>query len=212
MKTQFISKIIGETIMRLQDAFDYRQENMFRKTPNQEYIHIAGRSRLVFPMYGAHRDFATRVSEQELRFAFVEAFNKICNEKQLNFFYSVETPTNARTYSGFANGNPRGDNPNGRSGEFDMVIYDSHLKRVCLIEFKANNADEKEHKKDFLKLNNMEEGDENVLRYFIEIVRTGNAGTIKSLKNKVKPEKRGITTVVCYELSNGGRNLTDTII
>lgn len=209
MNAQFISKIIGETIMRLQDAFDNRQENITRKTSSLTCFHKVGRSRLVFPMYGAHRNYETRVSEQELRFAFVEAFNKICDEKQLDLFYSVETPTKARTYSGFASGNPRDDDPNGRSGEFDMVIYDNKFNRVCLIEFKANNAEEKEHTKDFLKLNNKEEGNKNVLRYFIEIVRTANKDTIRSLRHKTKQERRGITNVVCYELSNGGRYLSE---
>lgn len=146
---------------------------------------------LFFPAYykkGEIKD--TRISEQELRFAFVEEFNSYCEKNQIKLFYSIEAPTKD-TYSGFT------DEPiinhekgKGRSAEFDLVIYDEDLNRECLIEFKANNASEIDHNKDFLKLNNKAEGEKDVLRYFIEIIKSYSEfdndknDTISSLKKK----------------------------
>ena len=45
-------------------------------------------SRLVFPTYSGSRAGQLRVSEQEARFAFVEAL-----QQSGSFYYSVETPT-----------------------------------------------------------------------------------------------------------------------
>ena len=151
MKKEEIKKLMEEIIKatfdRLQEAYDYRQENSPNKDPLKNR-----KSRLVFPMYGEHRNHETRISEQELRFSFVEAFNKYCDKKNIDLFYSVETPTKD-TYSGFKDKKeePKQD-PNGRSAEFDLVIYNNDLKRVCLVEFKALNADEHDHWKDFVKL------------------------------------------------------------
>lgn len=51
-------------------------------------------SRIIFPKYsGRYRNGETRISEQELRFIFVEQFNKYCSTKKWNAYYSVETPT-----------------------------------------------------------------------------------------------------------------------
>lgn len=74
----------------------------------------------------------------------------------------------------------------GQSANFDIVIHDGNFNRIALIEFKANNASEKDHAKDFKKLNNQEEGDDSVLRFFIEIVKSADKGTIESLHNKVQ--------------------------
>lgn len=47
-----------------------------------------------FPKYsGRYRNGETRISEQELRFIFVEQFNKYCKNNSWNAYYSVETPT-----------------------------------------------------------------------------------------------------------------------
>ena len=211
MNTQIesvISEIIYLTFSRLQEVYNHQQESS--PGNNQFYSGKTGHSRLVFPMYGKHRNNETRVSEQELRFAFVETFNMVCDEKNLDLYYSVETPTSARTYSGFAKGTPRSDDPEGRSAEFDLVIFDKNFKRVALIEFKANNSDFNSHLKDFLKLDNSSEGDKDVLRYFIEIVKSSNKNTIQSLRNKVVV--RDITKFICYDLSDGGKEITSDIL
>ena len=122
----------------------------------------------------------------------------------------METPTR-KNYSGFSKSkecpNPKPQpNDYGRSGEFDLVIYELEeykLKRRCLIEFKANNASELDHKKDFVKLNNPDEwskeGENDVeLRYFIELIYGFKAKTLENLGKKTV-NKKG-TNFVCYSL------------
>ena len=169
-----IELIIDDAFKRLEYAYQHHREN----SPKTSYNEL---TRLVFPSY-ANGD--TRVSEQELRFAFVEAFNNSKDVKDNNLFYSIETPTRRR-YKGFAKGKPEvipEGKDDGRSAAFDLVIFDENLKRVCLIEFKARTASDNNHKKDLLKLKT--EGD-GILRYFIEVEESFNQGTIKSLHNKL---------------------------
>lgn len=189
-----IDVIITNTFNRLETVYNNHKEGFNSKLP----LPIGKESRLVFPAYykkGEKKD--TRISEQELRFAFVEEFNYYCKENNINLFYSVETPTKD-TYSDFST-NPT-QNPDGRSGKFDMVIYNENLHRVCLIEFKANNADEVDHKKDFLKLDIDEKDNKKVLRYFIEIVKSYSDDTINSLKDSKFKYRGKLTQVRCYAL------------
>lgn len=80
---------------------------------------ISGEGRLVFPRY---RDGRLRVSEQEARFAFVEA---LC---QGPFRYSVETPTD-KLYQ-FTGNTPL-------SAQTDLAVHDaSGRRRICNVEFK----------------------------------------------------------------------------
>lgn len=73
------------------------------------------------------------------------------------------------------------------------------MKRRCLIEFKANNADQNSHDKDFCKLNNKNEYKEDVLlRYFIELIYDYDNGTL-SLNKKTNENKKG-THFLCYSL------------
>ena len=87
-----------------------------------------------------------------------------------------------------------------------MVIFDENGKRKCLIEFKANNADEHDHWKDFVKLNNLNEGGEDVLRYFIEVIKSytenGENSTVESLRGKLKRRNKGDlkASFFCYAL------------
>ncbi len=195
-----IDSIIDATFTRLNNVYKTHREGLIESTSKA----TSEGSRLVFPMYGVHRGFETRISEQELRFAFVESFNDYCRKEKINLFYSIETPTKMRTYSNFTT-SPRDDDENGRSAEFDLVIYNDELERVCLIEFKANNADEIDHKKDFLKLNNIGEGNEDVLRYFIEIVKSYNKGTIDNLNAKLSNNKSIKAIFRCYALEGKSR-------
>lgn len=205
--------IIKATFERLQWVYDHHKE-----TPDNKILQTSGISRLTFPMYGPHRDNETRISEQELRFAFVEEFNKYCDKKSLNLFYSAETPTRSK-YTGvskskrssniqFSNdtGNGPRINSKGRSGEFDLVIYNEKMERKCLIEFKANNAEFEHHWKDFVKLNNKEEGDSSVLRYFIEVVKAYDEGTLKRLNEKLKNNKEHTAEFRCYSLEGKSKS------
>lgn len=224
---QIIDIIVKDTFTRISIAYELHKEsdnNRAMSTPKK------GESRLVFPSYYKNGEKnGTRISEQELRFAFVEAFNDYCdNHKETNLFYSIETPTQD-TYSGFSKKpiiNRKSGKGKGRSAEFDLVIYDQHLNRVCLIEFKANNASKTDHDKDLLKLNNETEGREkDTLRYFIEVIKSysetneGKNDTIKSLrekfyvkslKNRIKKDCKidigDFVKVYCYALEGCSNN------
>ena len=186
--------IIQNTFNRLETAYNNHKEGFNSNLS----LPLSKESRLVFPAYYKNGEIkGTRISEQELRFAFVEEFNYYCRENKINLFYSVETPTKD-TYSDFST-DPK-QNPDGRSGEFDMVIYNENLHRVCLIEFKANNADEVDHKKDFLKLDIDEKDNNEVLRYFIEIVKSYSDDTVNSLKDNKFKYRGKLTQVRCYAL------------
>ena len=196
-----IDDIVVDAFSRINYAYQYHREGVI----NDDSAPKAGetKTRIVFPHFS---NGETRISEQELRFAFVEAFNASQAVKDNNLFYSVETPTRLK-YKGFSS-DPQ-QNDNGRSGEFDMVIFNDKKERVCLIEFKANNADATEHKKDLLKL--YEEGD-GILTYFIEVLKSYTAGdeeskTIGSLKRKIKlNNKEGKTLIRCYALEGNRRS------
>ena len=192
-----MEEIIKKTFNTLDDVYKNCEPNSFEKRI----------SRLVFPSYYQDgKAYKTRISEQELRFAFVEVFNKYCDKKGLNLFYSIETPTK-RKYINFSNDKEPQENEKGRSAEFDLVIFDGNGKRKCLIEFKANNAREHDHWKDFIKLNNPNEGNEEVLRYFIEIVKASDNDTYKNLHSKIQGNE---AIFKCYSL-DGKVDITDRI-
>ena len=92
---EHIEEIINQTFSRLGKAYESHREGI------NESLELVKEteSRIVFPCYHNNE---TRISEQELRFVFVETFNTYSREKGLNLFYSIETPTRD-TYSGFAN-------------------------------------------------------------------------------------------------------------
>lgn len=204
-----MDEIIRLTFSRLGAA--YRNQEVIDKTKFEK-----GGSRLVFPSYYKNlKPTETRISEQELRFIFVEVFNAYCDWNKLDLYYSVETPTRD-TYKNFANSQ---ENPeravDGRSAEFDLVIFDEQKKRRCLVEFKANNASVHDHWKDFVKLNNSNEANNDVLCYFIEVIKSytenGEKSTLKSLEGKIK-NIIGKISFHCYALEGeskrGGKDKT----
>lgn len=195
-----IEEILKLTLRSIQEVYEDRKEDYGKVIELKE---TAQHSRLVFPCKGGHQDNNVRISEQEFRFAFVEQFNLYCNDEKNNckLFYSVETPTRGRYHF------PKGKNvqpevydeteEGGQSAAFDMTLYDDKMQRVCLIEFKAHNVDSHDYLKDYAKLRNSVEGDENVLRYFINVLKTYTDSTIKSINDKIseyplveKDEKR----------------------
>ncbi len=192
-----IDDIVVDAFNRINYAYQHHREGV--KNENVEPKVGEAKTRIVFPHYG-NSNCNTRISEQELRFAFVEAFNASQAVKDENLFYSIETPTRLK-YKDFSS-DPKQDE-SGRSGEFDMVIFNEDQERVCLIEFKANNVDETDYKKDFLKLE--KEGD-GILTFFIEVLKSYTTGdeetkTIGSLKRKIKlNNKDGKTLIRCYAL------------
>lgn len=186
-----IDTIIQYTFEALKDAFDHQKEG-------SDHNPKGSLSRLTFPLYSDGE--TTRLSEQELRFVFVEMFNRYCTAYHLNWFYSVETPTKYK-YKFSDKGKkikPIRDDKNGQSAMVDLAIHDANLNRLALIEFKALNPDASCFAKDFVKLEN----EPDVLTYFLIYVKTHDKGTLKSLRLKVKNKAPNIE-FVCYDITTG---------
>ena len=115
------------------------------------------RSRIIMPFYRtkAENEDTIRYSEQELKQIFL---NLLCNNT--SFFYSVETPSEY-VYS-FSNSEQpqikklKEEDDHYESARFDVSLYNTANPKdlMCHIEFKHENADEKEIGKDLLKLTN----------------------------------------------------------
>ncbi len=168
---QTIEKVTKETFEEL--ARIYKKNLWGSKT----------KSRLVFTNYSSGK-YEKRLSEQELRFVFIEKL--IPELEQQDLFYSIETPTQGK-YKFSEKGNKKLQpicDIKGQSASFDLVILNRKEEKLALIEFKAKNAHNHEHAKDFCKLMNPAEG-ENALRYFIEIIESYDQRTIKNLKGKI---------------------------
>ena len=198
---EIIDKIVEDAFKRINYAYQHNREK--EKNEDVELGDGEIATRLIFPKYANN---GTRISEQELRFAFVEAFNASQVVKDKNLFYSVETPTKRR-YMGFSKGKPevvKDGKQEGRSGEFDLVIFNDKLERVCLIEFKAKCATSNAYKKDPLKLN--KEGRDR-LRYFINILETCEQSTVDSIQDKIddfyKKHKSDNGTIIWLYSLNG---------
>ena len=92
-----IEKIIKDTFDVIQKVYHTQREGdgTQREGDGNHKDFCESQSRIIFPKYSEqYRDSETRISEQELRFIFVEQFNKYCNENNSwNAYYSVETPT-----------------------------------------------------------------------------------------------------------------------
>lgn len=197
-----VNNMITETFKLLHDIYTNNREG------ETDTVQVIGGRRLIFPKYRTddktQQADEIRISEQELRFAFIEVFNRYCDLEGLPWLYSVETPT-MNTYF-FSKGKkaetgifPRQDKE-GESANFDFVIHDQSLKRICLMEFKAHNAEKTDHQKDFLKLIKDHEAEKPnneryysyTQRYFVEILKsyktclnTSSKDTCQSLANKL---------------------------
>ena len=164
----------------------------------------------------------TRISEQELRSIFIEQLYVEINgtysgaTEKWDVYYSVETPTKGDKYCFPQKEKPyynldKDKDGKGDSANFDLVIFDNELQRIALIEFKANNRGN--HEKDILKLNHPKELDSNPLRYFIEIVKSADSGTYKSLNKKIK-DKGDDIIFRCWSLEgkSGEKDITNKIL
>lgn len=189
---QHIENVIQRTFHVVQALFEKESHKLSTQNVG---------SRIVFPY---KRNGEMRISEQELRFIFVEQLNKEIHDSKWDVYYSVETPT-MRQYSFSNEENPMENEKEGRSGNFDLVIYDSNLKHIALIEFKSNNPEAKDYAKDFVKLENPKEAGD--LRYFIQMVKNANRQTIAIIKRKIFPK---MTKYYCISLT--GQNLTGLIL
>lgn len=140
-------------------------------------------TRLVFATYSNDK---RRVSEQELRFVFVEQLQQILQDYDL--YYSVETPTKSRYLF-----SEKGKNvepcisDRGKSASFDLTIKDSNGNNVAILEFKAKNAQSHEYAKDICKLWNPEEKAK--YKYFINLFEKIEQKTKESFLGKLNPTK-----------------------
>ena len=192
---EIILDIISEAFKHVKNAYELSKE------PNSSKD-----SRLIFPK---KRDESIRVSEQELRFAFVEEFLKYVKKKKKDWYYAVEVPTED-VYDFSDKEAPKvADAGKGQSASFDLVIYakdGSAFNPIALLEFKAGNPTEFAYHKDLAKLENEKEGDNEVLRFFIEIVKNADELTPKNIESKLK-DKRQQTNFICYSLTEGEKVL-----
>ena len=135
-------------------TFD-KLRSLYDSSDEQKYVSAQTISRLVFPKY---RENGVRVSEQELRFTFIDAFNQYCNKEEINdTFYSVETPTEDK-YT-FSENRTKIDPiiGKGQSGNFDLTLLDGKYSKESLIEFKAGYVTEQAFKEVLAKLANPQE-------------------------------------------------------
>jgi hypothetical protein len=130
----------------------------------------SSKEKFIFPKKNGGDD---RISEQELRFLFVEEFVKLSSK---DFFYSVETPTEKKYKFGDTYADIRTDDT-GRSASIDMSVFkrDSNNKynRILNIEFKNENVPSFNIGKDILKL--IHEEQEGVL---IHLLKNTDSGTL----------------------------------
>lgn len=152
-----------------------------------------GKSSLIFPHY---QNGKTRISEQELRFLFIEKLIPFL--KKYEYYYSIETPTND-SYK-FSKDKkqikPRRihyctniDTDRFESAAFDLVIHrhrqDKNEDRLAIIEFKSKGSMH-EYAKDICKLGNKYEGIKTTSRYFIVVVNKTGVSKGKTTEQSVQ--------------------------
>lgn len=200
-----IESIINETFNVIKKVYEVQKES----NPQKNLSRIG--SRILFPRYSEERKSPEidRISEQELRFIFVEQLNKVADKYDL--YYSVETPTKKAYVFSKNKGGLKVDDKAGVSARTDLVIYtkrDNQFIREALIEFKALNPVIENYQKDFFKLENEDKDD--TLKYFIQIIRNCDESTIDSLKEKTA-SKTSETIYRCLCLEDG-KEITKEII
>ena len=129
--------------------------------------------KMIFPQKENNGEKEIRISEQELRFQFVEEFVK---RSKAGYFYSVETPTESKYSFGKKFCDIRVDEIDGQSALSDMMIYkreDGKYQRNLNIEFKHANVELAHIAKDILKLVN-----ESQNGAFIHLLDNTDSGTL----------------------------------
>lgn len=154
-------------------------------------------TRLIFPCYSRQfRPRERRISEQELRFVFIEQFIQYCKETDLDAYYSVETPTEWK-YRFSGESMPRKtEDGTGQSAMIDVCIHNNRGERICLIEFKAGNPAEFSYEKDLVKLSA-----EGGLCFLVQLLESQRSNTMKSILSKVTPYLGG-TNFLCHTIDS----------
>ena len=195
----------GLVIQATNNAFDILKELYKNGT--------SANTKLIIPPYyhskkntNGDQKICFRLSEQELRFLFVEQISKLLPD---GYSYSIESPT-LQLYRFTKKGEKlkpllRGE---GESGNFDFTIQQSgHVEAI--VEFKARTLDSFSYAKDLCKLWNPIEG-QDALRYFIIVFESLTKSKYESLIDAIKNNKYfrkqdgdADVFVVCKSLSNG---------
>ena len=154
---------------------------------------------IIFPKYTHGQNKGKlRVSEQEMRFAFVEEMRRECPD----WYYSVETPTDKKyLFKGEPCIVPE-EEEGGQSAQFDLTIYEDSKgdKVLAHIEFKAHNPDIHEMKKDFLKLVEDKTVDMGIERVFIHLFKSFHQKTHKSIMGKLEECKSNNVHYLCFSI------------
>lgn len=174
---ELIKEILKRTFDKLRKMYASRGE--LERLPKPSFP----APQLIFPTY---RDKGVRISEQELRVAFIEMLANYCRENRIkDYNYSVETPTEDRYI--FSEKRIKKDPKigEGQSGNFDLTLFDNENKRLCLIEFKVGNVSEQAFKEVLAKLSNPRET--GGPRYIIHLVKERLSDACKeNLNNAIK--------------------------
>ena len=153
---KIIDGIIGETANAIRKVYATQQEPVTEAITSNRVTDQD--SRIIFPKYSRNNKTnggKIRISEQELRFIFVEQIKQI-----KNLYYSIETPT----YYTYKSARDKQE-PNiggSMSGKIDLTLYSEPNpdKPIAFIEFKYGNLSKndtekklnRELKYDFIKL------------------------------------------------------------
>lgn len=144
------------------------------------------KTQLIIPNYQRQKDSELcRVSEQELRFVFIE---QIVPDLQKNgLYYSIETPTTKHyRFSSKTDKHLPPERDKGRCANFDLTILDGD-NTLAIVEFKSKSAHPHSYAKDLCKLWYREERQgEKTLRYFINVFETMETETKEHFVHKIK--------------------------
>ncbi|NLO00264.1 MAG: hypothetical protein GX125_08405 [Bacteroidales bacterium] len=187
---------ITEILNRTFRVIDKCYENNNEASSIADYT--KAESRLIFLRYSkTYRYGKRRFSEQELKFVFIEQFNKYCDEVGWDAYYSVETPTEWK-YRFSGTDEPRKtEDGDGQSARIDICIHDNYGNRVCLLEFKAGNPEPFSFKKDFVKLS--EEGG---LCFFVHLLERQQSDTERNILNKKIGESIKESNYICHTIDS----------
>ena len=166
-------------------------ENSFRILTELNKKGCSEETKLIIPDYQNNQNEDSgiekqkRISEQELRFVFVEQLNKTLPK---GCYYSIETPTDRHYKFSESGQNMKPIERNkGQSGNFDLTIKNENKQNIAIIEFKSKSATPHSYAKDLCKLWNPEEGlGEDTLRYFINVFETMEERTKNRFVQKIK--------------------------
>jgi len=184
-----IVEVLDRTFRVLDKCYEHNDEKSGKANKQ------ASGSRIIFPCYSkTYRNGERRISEQELRFVFIEQFNQYCEETGWDAYYSVETPTEWEYRFSGEEKPHKTDSDEGQSAMVDVCVHDNQGERICLLEFKAGNPEPFCYIKDLVKLT-----EEGKLGFFVQLLKSQNKATWESIKGKISVDLKG-NNYVCHTI------------